>query len=262
MKSLEGNQSKLRETCESQAKQITVLSEKYCDLEKELQICRRNLSNRDHQIKELQQAVAELRDKKARDAQSGILEKGASVQQKAVPPVVDLVRPDVDSPSAHCVPPPGSAQPTSRDVRAAATPLHEPTPNGDPSTSSEIPWSQVVGNRRKHKPADRNVQSVIGKRADASLKGVSASPRQAQAHFCVYNLLTSVVEDDVKSFCARNGAKVIECRQVLKGRSANSFRLIVSSDSAERVMQEDFWPFNVACRPWVWYTREDSRNGD
>ena len=75
---------------------------------------------------------------------------------------------------------------------------------------------------------------------------LGAEPRPKRKHLYVGRLSPDCTENDVISWCSKNGAKIQHIRKVSKPDSKlQSFHLVFDPETTDDIESDDFWPQNV-----------------
>jgi hypothetical protein len=236
MKEMEKTKATQDNKFEGMSRQLNAQVDKGLEMEKQLIIVSKQMAGKDRQISLLQNSIRELQS---------MVEHSSSQCGQPAAPVQQAAR-SVPANDVALV----SMITINDEVNTATKPVEK-----DNASS----WTEVVKkNRNRHNhPTDSKARqpAVVGRKNDESLKGVASKP--AQSHFCVYRVSKEHSADDIASFCNKHDVRVIACREVCIDRySSRSFRLITSADSA-RVMDADFWPSHIQCRPWNFYSKDE-----
>ena len=102
---------------------------------------------------------------------------------------------------------------------------------------------QTVG---KHRTWTRPKPVFGRKKSDDNL---SALPRRYTV--VVFNV-SSKEEDKVKNYMVSNDVHVVDIKRLsTDDRYVHSFKVVIYRKQAEKVMEDDFWPEDVGCRPFV-----------
>jgi hypothetical protein len=120
--------------------------------------------------------------------------------------------------------------------------------------------------RRKSKPL------LVGRRTDESNKVSAAKSFERKFVYYVDNLNETVNTEDLTSFVAKLGVRVINCFEIQPRRSAQqkrdnfvdtnrrAFRLCINKADKLNMMKPDMWPADVLIKRWYW--RKDENHSD
>ena len=68
--------------------------------------------------------------------------------------------------------------------------------------------------------------------------------------------MSSKEEDRVKNYMVSNDIHVVDIKRLsTDDRYVHSFKVVIYRKQAEKVMEDDFWPEDVGCRPFVFQSK-------
>lgn len=155
--------------------------------------------------------------------------------------------------------------------------------DGDGGTFIEQRSSRVARNKRRRQlstlqqqPASRQHQTstrssrpkvMIGKSSAADASVAAARKFIKKSVFCIDNVSVSHAAEDIRSFVSSMAIDVVSCFEVKPRRRRSdddatdrkAFRLCISADDQERLLDPSKWPDSIAISEWFF---KDPKQGD